>query len=124
MTTIPSLTFHDGRQAPLLGFGVWQIAEESVDNVVAAALELGYRSIDTAAIYDNETGVGRGIAQSGLSRDQLFVATKVWNTDHGHDATRAACLASLEKLGLDYIDLYLNRPDGRIGPDPELFYLP
>lgn len=107
MTIIPSLTFHDGKQTPQLGFGVWQIADESVHSVVTAALDLGYRSIDTAAIYDNETGVGRGIAQSGLSRDQLFVATKVWNTDHGHDATRAACQLSLEKLGLDYVDLYL-----------------
>lgn len=107
MMTIPNLTFHDGRPAPQLGFGVWQIADESVDTVVANALELGYRSIDTAAIYDNETGVGRGIAQAGVPRDQLFVTTKVWNTDHGHEATRAAFNTSLEKLGLDYVDLYL-----------------
>lgn len=107
MMTIPNLTFHDGRPAPQLGFGVWQIADESVDTVVANALELGYRSIDTAAIYDNETGVGRGIARAGVPRDQLFVATKVWNTDHGHEATRAAFNTSLEKLGLDYVDLYL-----------------
>lgn len=107
MTTIPSLTFHDGKQAPQLGLGVWQIKNDEVSAVVKTALDTGYRSIDTAAIYDNETGVGRGIAQAGMPRDQLFVATKVWNTDHGHEPTRAACLASLDRLGLDYVDLYL-----------------
>ncbi|HLR78737.1 MAG TPA: aldo/keto reductase, partial [Burkholderiaceae bacterium] len=85
MTTIPSLTFHDGKQAPQLGFGVWQIADDTVEGVVTQALELGYRSVDTAAIYDNERGVGRGIAKSGIARDQLFVATKLWNTEHGHE---------------------------------------
>lgn len=107
MTTIPHLTFHDGRTAPQLGFGVWQIADNIVTDVVQNALRLGYRSIDTAAIYDNERGVGRGISQSDIPRAELFVATKVWNTDHGHDATRQAFEQSLDKLGLDYIDLYL-----------------
>ncbi|HLU14669.1 MAG TPA: aldo/keto reductase, partial [Burkholderiaceae bacterium] len=72
MTSIPSLTFHDGRQAPQLGFGVWQIADNRVEGVVSAALEMGYRSVDTAAIYDNESGVGRGIANAGIARDELF----------------------------------------------------
>lgn len=107
MITIPSLTFHDGKNAPQLGFGVWQIPEDTVDGVVKSALDVGYRSVDTAAIYDNERGVGRGIAQSGVPRDQLFVTTKVWNTDHGHDQTRQAFEISLDKLGLDYVDLYL-----------------
>lgn len=107
MTSIPSLTFHDGRQAPQLGFGVWQIADDTVTQVVETAFGLGYRSVDTAAIYDNETGVGRGIARSGMARDTLFVATKVWNTDHGHEPTRSAFERSLEKLKLDYVDLYL-----------------
>lgn len=107
MTTIPSLTFHDGRQAPQLGFGVWKIPNDRVDGVVKAALEAGYRSVDTAAIYDNESGVGQGIAQSGIARDELFVATKLWNTDHGHDAARQGFNDSLDRLGLEYVDLYL-----------------
>lgn len=107
MITIPSVTFHDDQQAPQLGFGVWQIDDEQVSGVVQTALKLGYRSVDTAAIYGNEAGVGRGIAQSNVARKDLFVATKVWNTDHGHEATRTAFDASLEKLGLDYVDLYL-----------------
>lgn len=107
MSTIPRLTFHDGRGAPQLGLGVWQIEDDTVTGVVNTALELGYRSIDTAAIYGNERGVGRGIAESGMPREDIFVTTKVWNTDHGHEQTRAAFDASLEKLGLDYVDLYL-----------------
>lgn len=106
-TNNPTLAFHDGRTAPQLGFGVWQIDDDIVADVVKTALDLGYRSIDTAAIYANEAGVGRGIAESGLPRDQLFVATKVWNTEHGHDLTRDAFGLSLDKLGLDYVDLYL-----------------
>src|SRR5690554_6017314 len=107
MASIPSLTFHDGKQAPQMGFGVWQIPDDTVSEVVEAALGLGYRSVDTAAIYDNETGVGQGIARSGIPRDQLFVTTKVWNTDHGHELTRSAFEASLDRLKLDYVDLYL-----------------
>lgn len=107
MTPIPDLEFHDGRRAPQLGFGVWQIDNDTVPGVVRAALERGYRSVDTAAIYENESGVGRGIRESGMAREDLFVATKVWNTEHGHDLTRAAFEASLERLGLDYVDLYL-----------------
>ena len=107
MTSIPSLTFHDGKQAPQMGFGVWQIPDDTVSEVVEAAFGLGYRSVDTAAVYDNETGVGQGIARSGIPRDQLFVATKVWNTDHGHELTRSAFEASLDRLKLDYVDLYL-----------------
>lgn len=102
-----SITFHDGNTAPQLGLGVWQVEDDIAASVVATALEIGYRSIDTAAIYGNEAGVGKGIAQSGISREALFVTTKLWNDRHGHDISKAAFNESLEKLGLDYIDLYL-----------------
>ena len=102
-----AVAFHDGRSAPQLGLGTWQIDDDKVVSIVKAAIEAGYRSIDTAAIYGNEAGVGKGIAQSGVSRDQLFIATKLWNDRHGHDLSRAAFEESLEKLGLDYVDLYL-----------------
>ncbi|MFA5520740.1 MAG: aldo/keto reductase [Castellaniella sp.] len=107
MSTIPHIRFYDGREAPCLGLGVWQVTDDEAVDVVGQALEMGYRSIDTAAIYDNEGGVGRAIAHSGLPREDLFITTKVWNTDHGHDAARTAFMSSLEKLGLDHVDLYL-----------------
>lgn len=102
-----TLNFHDGRSVPQLGLGVWQIDNDITPSVVKAAVDIGYRSIDTAAIYGNEEGVGKGIAQSGLNRNDLFVATKLWNDRHGHDISRSAFMESLEKLGLDYVDLYL-----------------
>ncbi|MEV0320903.1 aldo/keto reductase [Streptomyces sp. NPDC050658] len=92
---------------PQLGFGVWQVPDDEAETAVATALEAGYRSIDTAAIYGNEEGTGKAIAASGIDRAKLFVTTKVWNSDHGYDATLRAFDASLEKLGLDYVDLYL-----------------
>ncbi|MEV2194086.1 aldo/keto reductase [Streptomyces phaeochromogenes] len=91
---------------PQLGFGVWQVPDDEAERAVATALEAGYRSIDTAAIYGNEKGTGRGLA-SGVARKDLFVTTKLWNADQGYDSTLRAFDASLEKLGLDYIDLYL-----------------
>lgn len=102
-----TVSFHDGRTAPQLGVGVWQIEDEATPSVIESALQIGYRSIDTAAIYGNEAGVGRGIAQSGVPREELFIATKLWNDRHGHDSTRTAFLESLDKLALDYVDLYL-----------------
>ncbi|NYT45283.1 aldo/keto reductase [Alcaligenaceae bacterium] len=102
-----TLSFHDGRSAPQLGFGVWQVENDITPGVVQKALEHGYRSIDTAAIYGNEEGVGKGIAQAGIDRSELFIATKVWNDKHGHDSTKASFEESLERLGLDYVDLYL-----------------
>lgn len=102
-----TIEFHDGHSAPQLGFGTWQIADDKVASVVQTAIEAGYRSIDTAALYGNETGVGKGIAQSGLARDELFIATKLWNDRHGHDISRSAFEESLEKLSLEYVDLYL-----------------
>lgn len=105
--TMQIRTFHDGRGMPALGLGTWQIPDEAAAGVVRQAIELGYRSIDTASIYGNETGVGRGIRESGVAREELFITTKLWNDAHAHDAARAAFEASLERLGLDYVDLYL-----------------
>ncbi|MBZ6226172.1 aldo/keto reductase [Streptomyces olivaceus] len=92
---------------PQLGFGVWQVPDDEAQTAVAQALEAGYRSIDTAAIYGNEEGTGRAVAASGLAREDLFVTTKLWNSDQGYDSTLRAFDASLAKLGLDYLDLYL-----------------
>lgn len=104
---LQSKTFHDGRSAPALGLGTWQIPDDSVADTVIQAVGLGYRAIDTAAIYGNETGVGRGIRESGVARDELFITTKLWNDAHAHGASRTAFEGSLERLGLDYVDLYL-----------------
>ncbi|MCH6163977.1 aldo/keto reductase [Streptomyces marispadix] len=92
---------------PQLGFGVYQVPEAETQSVVAYALEVGYRSIDTAALYKNEAGTGRALAASGIPREELFVTTKLWNTDHGYDAALRAFDTSLTKLGLEYVDLYL-----------------
>ncbi|WUI23666.1 aldo/keto reductase [Streptomyces sp. NBC_00425] len=92
---------------PQLGFGVWQVPDDEAEQAVTTALEAGYRSIDTAAIYGNEEGTGKALAASGVPRQDLFVTTKLWNSDQGHDATLRAFDASLEKLGLEYVDLYL-----------------
>jgi 2,5-diketo-D-gluconate reductase A len=92
---------------PALGFGVWQVPDDGAYAAVETALKAGYRSIDTAAIYGNEAGVGRAIADSGIPREQIFVTTKLWNDDQGYDATLRAFDASLERLGLEYVDLYL-----------------
>ncbi|WTE23427.1 aldo/keto reductase [Streptomyces anthocyanicus] len=92
---------------PQLGFGVWQVPDDEAQNAVALALEAGYRSIDTAAIYGNEEGTGRAIAASGLAREDLFVTTKLWNSDQGYDSTLRAFDTSMAKLGLEYLDLYL-----------------
>ncbi|MEV6331880.1 aldo/keto reductase [Streptomyces sp. NPDC051909] len=92
---------------PQLGFGVWQVPDDEAETAVATALEAGYRSIDTAAIYANEAGTGKALAASGLPREELFVTTKLWNSEQGYDSTLRAFDASLEKLGLDFVDLYL-----------------
>ncbi|MCX4830459.1 aldo/keto reductase [Streptomyces sp. NBC_00006] len=92
---------------PQLGFGVWQVPDDEAQTAVTTALEAGYRSIDTAAIYGNEEGTGKAIAKSGVPREELFVTTKLWNADQGYDSTLRAFDTSLEKLGLDYVDLYL-----------------
>lgn len=93
---------------PWLGLGVWRVSEgNEVESAVKAAIRAGYRSIDTAAIYKNEEGVGKAIKESGVSREELFVTTKVWNADQGYDSTLVAFEESRKKLGLEYIDLYL-----------------
>lgn len=105
--TVPTLAFNDGHTIPQLGFGVYRVDPEQTERIVSDALEVGYRHIDTAALYGNEHGVGRAIAASGIPRDELFITTKLWNSDQGARATRDAFDLSLEKLGLDRVDLYL-----------------
>ncbi|WP_329342287.1 aldo/keto reductase [Streptomyces sp. NBC_00663] len=106
-TSFPTLTLNNGIEIPQLGFGVFQVPDPETAEAVTSALDAGYRSIDTAAIYGNETGVGQALAASGIARDELFVTTKLWNADQGYDATLRAFDASLAKLGLDFVDLYL-----------------
>lgn len=110
MSKAPSITLNNGVRMPQLGYGVWQVPDDEATAAVAAALEAGYRSIDTAAIYENEVGTGKAIAASGIARDELFVTTKLWNSA-SETWTRENVLrefdASLERLGLEYVDLYL-----------------
>lgn len=103
----PHLTLNDGRTIPQLGLGVFLVDPAEAERIVSEALEVGYRHIDTAMIYKNEEGVGRAIASSGIPREELFITTKLWNSDQGTDSARAALDTSLSKLGLDYVDLYL-----------------
>ncbi|MFD6836218.1 aldo/keto reductase [Streptomyces diastaticus] len=107
MSKVPPIILNNGVQMPQLGFGVWQVPDDEAFTAVGAALEAGYRSIDTAAAYGNEEGTGKAIARSGIPREELFVTTKLWNSDHGYDAALRAFDTSLEKLGLDHVDLYL-----------------
>ena len=101
-------TLHNGVEMPWLGLGVFLVKDgEEVVNSVRAALEVGYRSVDTAAAYKNEEGVGKAIAESNVPREELFITTKVWNADQGYEATLAAFDVSMKKLGLEYLDLYL-----------------
>ncbi|CAM4469887.1 aldo/keto reductase [Nocardia ninae] len=106
-SAVPSIVLNDGNVIPQLGFGVFQVPEEDVTSVVTTALEVGYRSIDTAAVYGNEEGTGRAIRDFGLPRDEIYVTTKVWNSEQGFDSTLRAFDASMQRLGLDYLDLYL-----------------
>ena len=105
--SIASLPFHDGHSIPQLGYGVFKVDPDIAADVTAQALTAGYRHIDTARVYDNEEGVGRAVAESGIAREDLFITTKLWNDSHAYDDAIAACEASLERLGLDYLDLYL-----------------
>jgi 2,5-diketo-D-gluconate reductase A len=107
MTQIPLVTLNNGVQMPILGFGVYQIPPEQTEQAVTDALAAGYRSLDTAAAYRNEEAVGHAIKQSGIGRDELFVTTKLWVQDAGEEMAKRAVEASLERLGLDYLDLYL-----------------
>ena len=102
-----NIMFNDGNSIPQLGYGVWQIEDNGAADAVSTALETGYRHIDTASIYGNEVGVGRGIAASPVPREDIFLTTKLWNSDQGFEKAIAALDASLERLGTDYVDLYL-----------------
>ncbi|KAG5472107.1 hypothetical protein CUR178_02779 [Leishmania enriettii] len=103
-----SVTLHNGVKMPLLGLGVWQSpVGEATENAVKWALQAGYRHIDTAAIYRNEESVGAGLRASGVPRKEVFITTKLWNTEQGYESTLAAFEESRKKLGVDYIDLYL-----------------
>jgi 2,5-diketo-D-gluconate reductase A len=104
---IPAIELNDGTTIPQLGFGVFQVPPDETEKAVAEALEAGYRHIDTAAAYRNEAGVGRAIAASGIPRDELFITTKLWNDEQGHDQAIQAFAASAERLALDVLDLYL-----------------
>ncbi|HBU77974.1 MAG TPA: aldo/keto reductase [Muricauda sp.] len=114
-----SFELHNGVQMPYFGLGVYQSEDGSeVINAVKAALNHGYRHIDTASIYENEEGVGTGIRESNVDRKDVFLTSKVWNTDQGYDATLKAFDASLERLGTDYLDLYLvHWPKGEISKE-------
>ncbi|RKT33590.1 2,5-diketo-D-gluconate reductase A [Microbacterium sp. AG1240] len=105
--TIPLVSLNDGHQIPQLGYGVFKVPAEDTERAVAEALEVGYRHIDTAAIYGNEEGVGAAIAKSGIARDDLFVTTKLWNDRQSGDQPFEAITESLDKLGLESVDLYL-----------------
>ncbi len=107
MAPIPTLTLNNGHTIPQLGFGVFQVPPDQVIEPVETALSAGYRLIDTAAAYGNEAGVGKALANSDIPRDELFVTTKLWNSDHGYDNALRAFDESLQKLGLDFVDLYL-----------------
>ncbi|MFD7293434.1 aldo/keto reductase [Streptomyces sp. NPDC059897] len=107
MSSSPEVTLNNGVTMPQLGFGVFQVPDDEAHAAVTSALEAGYRSIDTAALYENEKGTGRAIADSGLAREDVFVTTKLWNTEQGRDTALRAFDASLDRLGMDYVDLYL-----------------
>jgi 2,5-diketo-D-gluconate reductase A len=106
-TSIPAVTLHDGVEIPQLGFGVFQVPPEKTQDAVEEALEAGYRHIDTAAAYRNERGVGAAIAASGIPREEIFVTTKLWNSAQGYESTLGAFQKSIDRLGMDYVDLYL-----------------
>jgi len=105
--SVPTITLNTGSDMPQLGFGVFQVPPDETAQAVTTAFEVGYRSIDTAAMYGNEEGVGRAIASSGLPREELFITTKLNNNAHGYDNALRAFEQSRAKLGLDYVDLYL-----------------
>jgi len=106
-TNVSRLTLNNGVEIPILGFGVYQIPPQETERAVSEALAAGYRYIDTAAAYQNEEAVGRAIRASGIAREELFITTKLWIQDAGEASARRAFQTSLERLGLDHLDLYL-----------------
>lgn len=107
MTPVAPIPMNDGHSIPQLGYGVFKVDSADAADVTGQAFTAGYRHVDTAKIYGNEEGVGEAVRASGLPREQVFVTTKLWNDSHAHDDAVAALEASLERLGLDYVDLYL-----------------
>jgi 2,5-diketo-D-gluconate reductase A len=105
--TVPMVKLNDGNHIPQLGYGVWQVSNDEAVAAVSEALKAGYRHIDTAAIYGNEEGVGKAIQSSGIARGDIFLTTKLWNSEQGYESTLKAFDTSLKKLGTDYVDLYL-----------------
>ena len=116
MSSVPTVTLNNGVEMPILGFGVFQIPDpEECERSVADALAVGYRLIDTAAAYGNEEAVGKAIKASGIPREELFVTTKLWIQDQGEERARAAFERSMQRLGLDYLDLFLiHQPFGDV----------
>ena len=106
-TNIPNVTLNNGVEMPILGFGVYQVPPEETEQVVGTALEVGYRLLDTAAAYGNEEAVGRAVRSSGIPRDELFITTKLWIQSPGEGKAETAFERSLERLGMDHVDLYL-----------------
>jgi|SRR5579885_965234 len=107
MADIPSVTLHNGVKMPIIGFGVFQIPKEQTEQAVFDAMTVGYRLIDTASSYMNEEAVGRAIKKSGIPREELFITTKIWIADVNYEGAKKAFQRSLDKLQLDYLDLYL-----------------
>jgi diketogulonate reductase-like aldo/keto reductase len=107
MPTTPTIRLNDNRTMPQLGYGVWRVSNDEAASSVGEALKAGYRSIDTASIYENEEGVGKAIAAASIPRDELFITTKLWNNSHSPDAALKAFDESLARLQLDFVDLYL-----------------
>lgn len=107
MASIPNVTLNDGRAIPQFGLGVWQVPPDRTAETVRIAIEAGYRHVDTAQMYGNEEGVGKGVRDSGLAREDIWITTKLAGRSHGYDPAMRALDASLQRLGLDYVDLYL-----------------
>ncbi|WP_428341654.1 aldo/keto reductase [Mycobacterium sp.] len=120
--SVPSIALNDENTMPVLGLGVAELTEDETERAVSTALEIGYRLIDTASVYGNEAAVGRAIAASGIPRAELFVTTKVANADHGFNVAQDAVKVSLDKLGLDYVDLFLvHWPQPQLGKYVDTF---
>jgi 2,5-diketo-D-gluconate reductase A len=120
--SVPSIALNDENTMPILGLGVAELTEEETERAVSTALEIGYRLIDTASVYGNEAAVGRAIAASGIPRAELFITTKVANADHGFNVAQDAVKVSLDKLGLDYVDLFLvHWPQPQLGKYVDTF---
>ena len=106
-TTVPSVQLAENGEIPQIGFGVFQVPPPQTAEVTLQALQVGYRHIDTASAYENEAGVGQALRASGLDREDVFVTTKCFNDDHGFETAKRACRASLDRLEMDFVDLYL-----------------